>query len=128
MLLAGWMCLQAPEGTGGAGSGRRPAGRRALADLALIPRDAPRPPDDTDPEVPPGTQAAAAPTWYDLLGTRSYPASGSQPGREAPVPGCYTPPSCVSWSAHSRWRSTNFCVLPVDVFGSDPNSTESGHL
>lgn len=45
-----------------------------------------------------------------------------------PVPGCYTPPSRVSWSAHSRWRSTNFWVLPVDVFGSGANSIESGHL
>ena len=44
------------------------------------------------------------------------------------VPECYTPPTCVSWSAHSRWRSTNFWVLPVDVFGSGPNSIESGHL
>ena len=38
------------------------------------------------------------------------------------------PPTCASWSAHSRWRSTNFWVLPVDVFGSGPNSIESGHL
>jgi len=44
------------------------------------------------------------------------------------VPECYTPPTCVSWSAHSRWRSTNFWVLPVDVFGSGPNSIASGHL
>jgi monoterpene epsilon-lactone hydrolase len=41
---------------------------------------------------------------------------------------CYTPPSRVSWAAHSCWRSTNFWVLPVDVFGSGPNSIESGHL
>ena len=32
------------------------------------------------------------------------------------------------WPAHSRSRSTNFCTLPVDVFGSGPNSMASGHL
>ena len=30
--------------------------------------------------------------------------------------------------AHSRSRSTNFWTLPVEVFGSSPNSTASGHL
>jgi Protein of unknown function (DUF664) len=54
-------------------------------------------------------------------------------GQDVPVAGhraykCYTPPICVSWLAHSRWRSTNFWVLPVEVFGSGPNSTASGHL
>ena len=28
----------------------------------------------------------------------------------------------------ARSRSTNFCTLPVDVFGSGPNSTSSGTL
>ena len=41
---------------------------------------------------------------------------------------CYTPPSGVSLAGHLCWRSTNFWVLPVDVFGSGPNSIESGHL
>ena len=29
---------------------------------------------------------------------------------------------------HSRSRSTNFCTLPVEVFGSAQNSIASGHL
>src|SRR5688572_13326732 len=29
---------------------------------------------------------------------------------------------------HSRSRSTNFCTLPVDVFGRSPNSMAAGHL
>jgi hypothetical protein len=35
----------------------------------------------------------------------------------------YTPPTWLSWPAHSRSRSTNFWILPVEVFGSGPNST-----
>src|SRR5437867_3242779 len=29
---------------------------------------------------------------------------------------------------HSRSRRTNFCTLPVEVFGRSPNSTAAGHL
>ena len=40
----------------------------------------------------------------------------------------YAAPIRVSCPAHSFSRSTNFCTLPVEVFGSGPNSTASGHL
>jgi len=42
-------------------------------------------------------------------------------------PGCAAPIR-LSCPAHSRSRSTNFCTLPVEVLGSGPNSTVSGHL
>jgi hypothetical protein len=42
--------------------------------------------------------------------------------------GHYAPLIRLSWSAHSRSRSTNFWILPVEVFGSGPNSIASGHL
>ena len=41
---------------------------------------------------------------------------------------CHTPPTCLSWPAHSRWRRTNFWILPVDVLGSGPKVIASGHL
>ena len=34
----------------------------------------------------------------------------------------------ASRSPHSRSRRTYFCTLPVEVFGSGPNSTASGAL
>ena len=40
----------------------------------------------------------------------------------------YAPLIRLSWPAHSRSRSTNFWILPVEVFGSGPNSIASGHL
>src|SRR5262249_1836249 len=41
----------------------------------------------------------------------------------------YSPPiGLLSWLVHSRLRSTNFWILPVEVFGSGPNSIVSGHL
>ena len=40
----------------------------------------------------------------------------------------YAAPIRVSCPAHSFSRSTYFCTLPVDVLGSGPNSTASGHL
>ena len=43
-------------------------------------------------------------------------------------PGRYVAPIRLSWPAHSRSRSTNFWTLPVEVFGSGPSSTASGHL
>ncbi len=46
--------------------------------------------------------------------------------RRAPAP--YAPLIRLSCPAHSRSRSTNFWILPVEVFGSGPNSIASGHL
>ena len=40
----------------------------------------------------------------------------------------YVVPTRVSRAAHSRSRRANFCTLPVEVFGSGPNSMTSGHL
>jgi transposase len=40
----------------------------------------------------------------------------------------YVAPIRLSQPAHSRSRSTNFWILPVDVLGSGPNSIVSGHL
>jgi hypothetical protein len=42
--------------------------------------------------------------------------------------GYYTPPIRWSCPAHSRPRSLNFWTLPVEVFGSGPNSMVSGHF
>src|SRR5262249_4787182 len=42
--------------------------------------------------------------------------------------GYYTPLIRLSCPAHSRSRSQNFWILPVEVFCSGPNSMVSGHL
>ena len=40
----------------------------------------------------------------------------------------YVAPIRFSCPPHSRSRSTNFCTLPVEVFGNGANSMASGHL
>ena len=40
----------------------------------------------------------------------------------------YVVPTRVSRPVHSRSRRANFWTLPVEVFGSGPNSIASGHL
>jgi hypothetical protein len=65
-------------------------------------------------------------TFSGMENGRSQPAVGRAAARQgfdddaAPIL-----PSCP---AHSRSRRTNFWTLPVDVFGSGPNSIASGHL
>ena len=58
----------------------------------------------------------------------TLPPSGPERGREALIAAPQAVPMRLSRSAHSRSRRTNFWILPVEVFGSGPNSIESGHL
>src|SRR5437879_2913888 len=56
-------------------------------------------------------------------------ASWAFQGRESGVPVAGQPWMRLSWPAHSRSRSWNFWILPVDVLGnSGTNSTTSGTL
>jgi len=62
---------------------------------------------------------------------RNTPASPKRAWRTTPrqlADMGYVAPIRVSRPPHSLSRSTNFWTLPVEVFGSGPNSIASGHL
>ena len=62
---------------------------------------------------------------------RNTPASPTRAWRSTPrqlADMGYVAPIRVSRPPHSLCRSTNFWTLPVEVFGSGPNSIASGHL
>ena len=62
---------------------------------------------------------------------RNTPASPTRAWRTTPrqlADMGYVAPIRVSRPPHSLCRSTNFWTLPVEVFGSGPNSIASGHL
>ena len=62
--------------------------------------------------------------YGDLAGRETGWPAGRVPVR----PWDYPPLIRLSCSAHWRSRRTNFCTLPVEVFGSGPKVIVSGHL
>ena len=60
------------------------------------------------------------------LGAMTFFAQADKQTNQRTAP--YTLPIRLPCPAHSRSRSTNFWILPVEVFGSGSNAIESGHL